>query len=81
MVQAYVLISTKVGSGINVAKALKSVEGVQVVDRTLGPYDLIAVVEACDPNAMGNLITERIHTIPGLVRTVTCFSLNGRTEN
>lgn len=76
MVQAYILISTEAGSGVNVAEELKSVEGVQVVDLTLGPYDLIAVVEAHDPNAMGNLVAGHIHTIPGLDRTVTCFSFN-----
>ncbi|MCK4331699.1 MAG: Lrp/AsnC ligand binding domain-containing protein, partial [Dehalococcoidia bacterium] len=44
-------------------------------DLVTGPYDIITVVEHDDFNAIGGLVTERIHPIPGIKRTVTCLSI------
>ena len=74
--RAYILIDTAVGKGIEVAEALKSVPGMQAVDRVTGPHDVIAVLEAGDLNAVGELVTSRIHNINGILRTVTCLSVN-----
>ena len=73
--KAYILIETTVGKSRNVADALKSLQGVNTVDAVTGPYDIIAVVEAPDLNAVGDLVTSQIHTINGIVRTVTCLSV------
>ncbi|MCZ6788616.1 MAG: Lrp/AsnC ligand binding domain-containing protein [Chloroflexi bacterium] len=73
--KAYILIETTVGKSRNVAQALKSLPGVDTVDAVTGPYDIIAVVEAPDLNAVGDLVTSQIHTINGIVRTVTCLSV------
>ena len=73
--KAYILIETTVGKSRNVADALKSLPGVNTVDAVTGPYDIIAVVEAPDLNAVGDLVTSQIHTINGIVRTVTCLSV------
>ena len=69
------LIETAVGKIRDVANSLQSLEGIQSVDVVTGPYDVIAVVSADDMNAVGRLITESMHTIPGVVRTVTCVSV------
>ncbi len=73
--KAYVLIETSVGKSRDVANELRSLRGVQAADNVTGPYDVIAVVEAADLNAVGALITSRIHTLNGIVRTVTCLSI------
>ena len=71
--KAYVLIETSVGRLGDVATRLRSYPEVQVADTVMGPYDVIAVVEAEDLNAVGDLVTGRIHTLNGIVRTVTCL--------
>lgn len=70
--KAYILIETSVGKTREVANALKYVGEINSVDMVTGPYDVIAVIEATDINAMGNLVTDKIHTLSGVVRTVTC---------
>ena len=74
--KAYILIETAVGRSRNVISRLASLEGIQTVDAVTGPYDIIAVVGASDLNAVGDLVTSEIHTINGIVRTVTCLSVS-----
>jgi DNA-binding Lrp family transcriptional regulator len=74
-VKAYVLIQTGAGKTASVVEALRGTEGVQFADTITGPYDAIAAVEAADPNAIGKLVTETIHALDGVTRTLTCFAL------
>ena len=73
--KAYILIETAVGKAKVVTSDLMSLEGVDSVDQVTGPYDIIAVVKAPDLNAVGELVTSRVHTIAGIVRTVTCLAV------
>ena len=73
--KAYILIETAVGKSRDVAEALRALRGVESVDAVTGPYDIIAIVGAPDLNAVGDLVTAQIHTINGIVRTVTCLSV------
>ena len=73
--KAYILIETAVGKSRDVATELRSLSGVENVDAVTGPYDIITVVSAPDLNAVGDLVTSQIHTISGIVRTVTCLSV------
>ncbi|MCY4652091.1 MAG: Lrp/AsnC ligand binding domain-containing protein [Dehalococcoidia bacterium] len=75
--KAYVLIETSVGKSGDVATALGVLPGVDTVDPVTGPYDIIAVVSANDLNAVGQIVTREIHTVPGIVRTVTCMVVGG----
>ena len=75
--KAYILIETAVGKSRHVATELQNLSGVENVDPVTGPYDIIAVVSASDLNAVGDLVTSQIHTIDGIVRTVTCLSVGG----
>ena len=75
--KAYILIEVAVGKSRDVARELQSLNGVENVDPVTGPYDIIAVVSAPDLNAVGDLVTSQIHTIGGIVRTVTCLSVGG----
>jgi DNA-binding Lrp family transcriptional regulator len=75
--KAYVLIETAVGKTKDVVAALQNqkVKEIKTVDLVTGPYDIIAVVEHDDFNAIGNLVTEKFHPVPGIARTVTCLSI------
>ena len=74
--RAYILIETVVGNLRRVASDLGNLPEVTSVDTVTGPYDVIAVVDAPDLNAVGDLVTSRVHTINGVVRTVTCLSIS-----
>lgn len=73
--KAFILIETAVGKAREVAGTLKAVAEMESVDVVMGPYDVIAVVAATDINTMGSMVTEKIHTISGVVRTVTCVAV------
>jgi DNA-binding Lrp family transcriptional regulator len=73
--RAYLLVETAVGKTREVAGTLKGLEGIESVDVVTGPYDIIAVIGAVDMTVVGNLVTGHIHTVPGVVRTVTCVAV------
>ena len=73
--KAFILVETAVGRTRDVASTLKAAAGIQSVDVVMGPYDIIAVIDAPDVNTMGNILTEKLHTIEGVVRTVTCMAV------
>ena len=73
--KAFVLIETAVGRNKDVVTALSRLQGVTSVDVVTGPYDIIAVLEGADLNAIGDLVTEKIHPIVGISRTVTCLKV------
>ncbi len=73
--KAFILIETAVGKAREVAGTLNNVSEMESVDVVMGPYDVIAVINAPDINTMGGMVTEKIHTITGVVRTVTCVAV------
>jgi DNA-binding Lrp family transcriptional regulator len=74
-VKAFVLIETAVGKTKEAHSALQKLNAIKSVDAVTGPYDIIITVEGDDPNAIGKLVTDKIHAIPGILRTVICLSL------
>ena len=72
---AFVLIETAVGKSKEVVETLRQLKGVKSVDTVTGPYDVIAVVEGENLNDIGDLVTARIHPVPGISRTVTCLAV------
>ena len=75
VVRAFVLIEVAEGKTKEVVTALRKVDGVQSVEAVTGPYDVIAVVEKPDVNAVGDLVTRNVHSISGIARTVTCLTV------
>ena len=73
--KAYILIETAEGKTKDVTSALNSLDDIVNVDAVTGPYDIIAIVNSTDLTTVGDLVTSDIHTITGIVRTVTCLSL------
>ena len=76
MTKAYILIETTVGTSTQVSDVLTNIPDIVNVDAVTGPYDIIAIVSSNDLNSVGDLVTNEIHTIPGIGRTVTCLSIN-----
>jgi len=74
-VKAFVLIEAAMGKTKEVVAMLENAEGVKSVDAVTGPYDVIAVIEMPDVNAIGDLVTKHIHSVSGIARTVTCLTV------
>jgi len=74
--RAFVLIETAAGKTKDVVGTIRSVSEVASVDAVTGPYDIIVILEAQDLSAIGDVVTSRIHTSPGIVRTVTCLAVS-----
>ena len=73
--RAYILIETAVGKTNDVSAALKEMDMMNSVDTVTGPWDIIAVAEADDLPSIGDLISDGMHGVPGIVKTVTCLSM------
>tara|TARA_B100001013_G_scaffold307568_1_gene211165 strand:+ start:829 stop:1065 length:237 start_codon:yes stop_codon:yes gene_type:complete len=73
--RAFILIETAVGKTREVADILKGVENITSLDLVTGPHDIITIVEAPDIISIGDLVTSEIHTISGVLKTVTCIGV------
>ena len=73
--KAFILIETAVGKTREVANILGELGGMRSVDVVTGPYDIITVVTGADMTVVGNVVTDNIHTVDGVVRTVTCVAV------
>ncbi|MDO8532946.1 MAG: Lrp/AsnC ligand binding domain-containing protein [Dehalococcoidia bacterium] len=71
--RAFILIETAVGKTRDVVTSLRQVKGMKTVEAVTGPYDVVAVIEAADLNSVGETVTQKVHTVPGIVRTITCL--------
>lgn len=76
MAQTYILLDTIPGSVREVAEKLRELENVRTVDTVIGPHDIIAVVDTPDMDTLGDLLAEKVRTIPGVVRTTTCITMS-----
>ena len=74
--RAYVLVEAAVGRVASIAIALREMPGLVSVDSVTGPYDIIIVLEAESLPEVADLVTEHVHTISGVVRTVTCLAVS-----
>jgi len=75
MVEAYVLIKADPGTAGDIIKAIPAISGVKSARAVTGPYDIIALVEAADFNALGSLVVARIQKITGVRETTTCITV------
>ena len=73
--KAFILIETVVGRTKEVVTDLSNLAGVQSVDTVTGPYDVIAIIEAESLNEIGDIVTQKIHPIAGISRTVACLAV------
>lgn len=72
MIQAYILIQAQTGKAQAIKKELLALPGCLRVDRVMGPFDLIVLVEAENNREVGEVILKEIQALPGVKRTLTC---------
>ncbi len=70
-VHAYVFIECTLGKARGVVDALVKVPGVQAAHAVTGTYDVIAFVRADSVTLLGELVSARIHRLPGVLKTTT----------
>ena len=71
MAIGFVLISTAPAKEHEVYTELLRVKGIVELHPLFGEYDLIAKVEADDFNALGQLVVDKIRSVPGVIDTKT----------
>jgi superfamily II helicase len=70
--KAYVLIKTRVGETSAVRDDLARHDNVRNADVIIGPYDIVALVEAEDLNGIGTVVMRFVHELAGVENTITC---------
>jgi DNA-binding Lrp family transcriptional regulator len=70
-----VQISTELGKEREIAKKLRQVPAVKEVYGTFGHFDMIAIVEGENPQHIGNLVIEKIRSVPGVNITETIITV------
>jgi len=70
-VRAYVFVECTLGRALQVAEALAQVPGVETAHPVTGAFDVIAFVTADDLVVLGDLLSLRIHRLPGVLKTTT----------
>lgn len=73
--RAYVLVNVRTGEIRDVVHQVRRVEGVQEANMTLGPYDVVAIVEADDIKHLGKILAMGVQPIPGVLDTLTCMAV------
>lgn len=74
--KAYVLIKVRTGEIREVIHQLKKLKNVNEANMTFGPFDVVALVEAKDVGALGNLLASEIQPVPGIEETLTCIAVD-----
>jgi DNA-binding Lrp family transcriptional regulator len=72
MASAYILIEAAPKKARTACARIAKLVGVQAAHLVTGPYDIIALVEAADPQAIGALVLSKIHAVDGVGKTITC---------
>ena len=76
MVKAYILIEMSAGHSQKLVEALTRQEEVLDIARVTGPYDVIAVIQNKTIDDITRTVANKIHTLPGVVRTTTSVSFS-----
>jgi DNA-binding Lrp family transcriptional regulator len=76
--KAYVLVETEMGQIGKVAEHIQGLEMAEArlltADAVTGPFDVIVIVETSDLETLIRSVTDRIQTIGGVKRTITCVT-------
>ena len=70
MVKAYIMVVTDPGKTKSVYEELGRIEQLQEVHEVMGPYDIIATVEAISLNEVPSIVTS-VRKIEGIQSTLT----------
>lgn len=75
MIQAYVMIMTGAGAARSLLPTIRELEGVNQANIVAGEFDIVARVEAENPQALLRLVTDGIQSLEDIGRTRTCIIL------
>jgi len=75
--KAYVVVTAKVGTAREIAKAVGNLPGVKMADACWGTGDVYAVVEFSAWNDLNSLVMDKIHPMPGVIKTETHVAVEG----
>lgn len=70
-VQAFIFLECTVGKAKEVSRKVAKISGVQISHAVTGAYDVVALIEAPDVNALGTAVVSKIQAVPGVLRTST----------
>lgn len=76
-VKAYVLVVTDPGQTKRVFSALNELPGVVECHEVMGPYDIVAELEAESLTDVPPILSEKIRGIPGIESTTSLVSFPG----
>ena len=71
-VEAYILVQAQTGKAPSIKKEIQLIPGVIRVDRVMGPFDLVVLVQAENNQEIGEKILKEVQQINGVKRTLTC---------
>lgn len=74
--QAYGLIKARIGDIYSALGILRRTSGVVSAQAIIGPYDIIALVEADGLDEIGDLVARQIASIAEIAETTSCILLN-----
>jgi hypothetical protein len=69
--KAYVVITARAGTAREIADAMTALPGVQMADACWGGGDVYAVVEFPAWPELNSLVLDKVHSMPGVIRTET----------
>jgi DNA-binding Lrp family transcriptional regulator len=76
---AFVLINCLPGKTKEVIHKLQQIPNVEYAEMVLGPYDIIAIIQANEIETIAVIVDEKIRTIEGVDETITCVAI-GKEE-
>jgi len=76
---AFVLINCLPGKTKEVIHKLQQIPNVEYAEMVLGPYDIIAILQANEIETIAVIVDEKIRTIEGVDETITCVAI-GKEE-
>jgi DNA-binding Lrp family transcriptional regulator len=74
--KAYILLSTKLGTSLEVVKRLQAVKETVVADAIFGRYDAIVILEAPSLEDINKVVYKIIEKDPNVTRTETSIVLS-----
>lgn len=78
MTDAYVNILVDAGAVSQAANAIGDVDAVSAVHVVTGDHDIVAQLDLDDPNDLPTVVADEIHTVTGVVDTVTNVAFDPR---
>lgn len=78
MIQAYVFINVQAGKAKDVIRKLRRKKFVKKAHLVTGLHDAIAFIEGKTVKNLADNITEGVHNVKGITKTVTCVVVDGK---